>query len=567
MQRRMLNIYLYEEENHLKLRIIEIHALEALYGMTLEEEKKELKKQKKECLIFNCMHNSLAIYNGIEDFNDLEDVELVKLVQVCYFNNPYTFDIIKEAYTRYAYSEVTWTLSYDDEKIFLQQLGALDGAIHAFKLHTSDVGLECNILYHEKRPDFSNKISIIQNSRLASRANDAAPTQSFSRHVAGWVSAELNKDPVSKENNKTIIETLTQLLATENYTLNRVIREKLYPDMKIDELLKSICADDTLASDLLNPSIPFSQACNNLHKYISARFKFHPFEQEGMWEDAIDSAYDFLAPYNDDDDDKPVFSELQLLREGILSFSKENNTYTHQFLNTEAYKTHYAEGKPKYDSLGVDLCVISKVMKLTLLPDQHFHKGAFCFTANPPIYIWFNKFQEMKEEFWQAKVTTIYGRPAPDKGTYTSDYTEVTLLLASTIHFTKEGKFTLSFLNTNSYTQYYAKGTPNYDVLEIELRAACQLIGLRFLPGQDFHSGSVFFTPASDLYLKDCGFHITENYCKAHLNASNLFRLFKAPNDENAFHMLHDDAQISIMESLEPELPRIEIEAIWSKRL
>jgi hypothetical protein len=93
-------------------------------------------------------------------------------------------------------------------------------------------------------------------------------------------------------------------------------------------------------------------------------------------------------------------------------------------------------------------------------------------------------------------------------------------------------------------------------------------MGLTFLPNQDFHKGTIYFDFNSNLYLKNHGFHINENHCKALMRASHRFRIFRSNKDEqNPFLQLPDDVQSSIVEQIEPALSRVEIESMRNRKI
>src|SRR5579862_668155 len=98
MKTRILNIYLYQDHNELKLRMIEAHPLEGdinTNNMTRVE-------RGVQSPFVNCLFSNLLHCNRYQKWSD---VDTHNLRHFCYDRHPYTVDIIAS----YVFSEVIWT--------------------------------------------------------------------------------------------------------------------------------------------------------------------------------------------------------------------------------------------------------------------------------------------------------------------------------------------------------------------------------------------------------------------------------------------------------------------------
>lgn len=475
--------------------------------------------------------------------------------------------------TQYSYVEGTWNLPLDVESL-LMLLGGLDEGIHALKGIAAEQGGELRI-YYPLGNDSLEQSEILRKTLAANKASYSAPSQSLTRYAASWIVAELTKTPELKAHQE-IIATLSQLLATKDFSLSHSIREKLYPDPSMAVFLEKNCKGEPIIADLLNPAIPFPTATKSLVAHISSMMTrpkvssvsiYDPQQLEPLskqvWEPWVKSLFGKTA--DDGGVYREGYTEIALLLQANKGYTPDGR-FALDFRHTKVYQENYAVGEEFHYLLEGELRKACGLMGLKLLPNQNIHQGFTYFTDVRVVSLWFENFLTIRHKLWVQMVKTLYSKAAPDGGNYTNNYTEIRLLKEATISF-DGGKFALQFSHTNDYKNGYAPGKKWQHVLREELYTACNLLRLKLSPNQDVHKGFVYFTPETDLYLRNCGFHISERYCKSLMRASHYFRLFKLGDEEsNPFKPLPSDINTSIINTIEPQLSRFDIETMMDRR-
>tara|TARA_R110000868_G_scaffold276747_5_gene536508 strand:+ start:76 stop:1452 length:1377 start_codon:yes stop_codon:yes gene_type:complete len=182
---------------------------------------------------------------------------------------------------------------------------------------------------------------------------------------------------------------------------------------------------------------------------------------------------------------------------------------------------------------------------------------------------WFAQFSRLRQQLWQQTVETLYGKAAALNGFYASNYTEIHLLLAANFTLNDRGQMVIDIRETKAYKEHYAPPKCGPSVLEVELRHACRLLGLEFLPNLNFHQ-EMIFDADSTRYLMNRGFHYSENYCKKLIRATHHMRLFQNSSEQeqsgtNYIRLLPLDLQTQIV-SHEAEVTRAEVKASHSTK-
>ncbi len=169
----------------------------------------------------------------------------------------------------------------------------------------------------------------------------------------------------------------------------------------------------------------------------------------------------------------------------------------------------------------------------TLRKTLHSHTKEPIAQLKTPISKWFNGFAETHQKFWNLIIESIYGHPAALGGFYNNNYTEIHLLREAKMTLNRDGLMVLNIRDTKAYRNYYANPNEQQkNKLELELRWACGYLGLEFLLAQNFHHDPVF-TLESTFRLMDLKVHVSENYCKRWMQASQAMRFFQMSDKSN----------------------------------
>lgn len=140
----------------------------------------------------------------------------------------------------------------------------------------------------------------------------------------------------------------------------------------------------------------------------------------------------------------------------------------------------------------------------------------------------------LQQMLWYQTVESLIGKTGYNGGAIISGKTnpEFSFLFNDTTLFLNDDdlmELTSSPLNFMGITQTYdskKNALVNRDDFEHELRHAAKLLGLEFVPEQDFYNTRKFvFDRASTRKLMDWGFHLTRRYCVNLLKNSNGIHL------------------------------------------
>lgn len=182
-----------------------------------------------------------------------------------------------------------------------------------------------------------------------------------------------------------------------------------------------------------------------------------------------------------------------------------------------------------------------------------------------------NEFAKLCKSFWEMKIETLFAIDAPDGGKYAENYTEISLLKEAEFKINEAGLMQLVYKRSESeaelaeedktaYERHYAEGQENHDILEEELRAACERLGLHFLPNIDFHKGAIF-DQASSVRLFNLRMHYSVDYLKSMMREMHHAHVFNAEVEGNnvAFPKA---IRFMLFKNLDPRLQATELAAV-----
>jgi hypothetical protein len=144
---------------------------------------------------------------------------------------------------------------------------------------------------------------------------------------------------------------------------------------------------------------------------------------------------------------------------------------------------------------------------------------------------WFKELEKRQKEIWDTMIKSLFRHEADDGNYYSDEYGEIGLMREAKFHLNHEGLMEFDVQHTYHYKRDYAPNKENHGIFDIELKKACRLLNLEFLPMPDFHK-KIIFTKDSTTYLMNRGFHYSEKYCKALMVTSNRAALLaQMPNE------------------------------------
>lgn len=424
MPKRLLNIHLYREAGQLTLRFVDMYPRELSVtnanGMTyIDHTEREMDD------IGEALEWYWSQLNHFSIMLNFFDDQLLGF-EPKYYYLTYNVDenlsplsaMSEDAGKRFCYRQVSVTLPQTNAFSFLSLLIGLDEFIRDYQNVTSgryDLSIDFNIAV----PEVAKTLEDIKKIYTQHQPHNNALPQ-LSRFVANWLVSELSDQKA--------IDTIKEVLASDQPSLTQVIRKKLYSDSSTDYFVTRNCSfyhyDKALAA-LLDRNIASASAIDTLRKQLRA------------WS------------------------------------------------------------------------VTTKKSK-EMISLEH----------------WYNRFAWIRQELWKDMIYSVIGEIANDGGVYTRRYTELGLLSEAKLEANAKGEMVLHFGDSPDYKKYYAKDRTYHNELENDLRKLGDLIGLHFLPNQDFHAGSVIFDQPSSAYLKSRGFHITEQFCKSLVHAPHFHRMF-----------------------------------------
>lgn len=152
-------------------------------------------------------------------------------------------------------------------------------------------------------------------------------------------------------------------------------------------------------------------------------------------------------------------------------------------------------------------------------------------TAIEEVKNFFKNYEILLRRHWDQTLDTLYWQTGYDGAPYIHKCNhELILLHDSKLFMNSDGLMEMDFKNSTFYRNFYLPElkdddyiptTP--DLLEPQLRHACKLLGLEFLPGINFHD-RIIFTPDSTQKLMDSGYHLSESYCRSLMRASHDYK-------------------------------------------
>lgn len=424
-------------------------------------------------------------------------------------------------YQTYAWDDYQFILSSDPKKLCMF-LGSLDGALHHFKTYAAKHDLEITFQFSDQKPNNITREEMI--SQSLKNECPPGPTQELSRFISDIMLRLDGNEPGSADGYRNAVNELKRLLPANSQSLTKPIRDHLYPDMTTAKFLDDYCKDDLLMADLLDPDVSFVEASHR----VTAKLR----EQ--------------LSKKRKIDTTQPSMNNVE------QADSQEQDD-----ISSDDVKNIMATAILMHDPQNPAQLILT--IATTEIPDNE-PKRKFASPIHRDIARWFGEFDYVRELFWNAFVNKLYGHRAYDGGFYTSSYTEIELMKECDMHLNKQGFMELDIFKDKGsvYDQHYAKGRENYSSLEQELRQAFGLIGLHFQPNIDFHNEPIVFDRASTKLLMNRGMHYTEDYCKKLMQASHRQRLF-APNTtgNNALiqsDLLPNEMKYMIARQVEPDI-------------
>lgn len=401
----------------------------------------------------------------------------------------------------YRVNDHQFVLPNDPQKL-LMLLGSIDGALHRHDKYAERHNLEIDIRHFSQKPETENRTEIV--TKALNEQAYKGTNQEFSTVINNLIKEQYqaNQEQYARFS-KAMLE-LEVISRQKPASLTKPVRDRLYPDISTAKFLDDYCKDDLLMADMLDPEISFVEASqkvtNKLRQQLSKKRKIGTEEKLQRVE----------AGVHEQENDLSSEDVRNILATAVIMHNPQNPA---QLLLTIATAPVPEEPRRKFAS--------------------PIHKD---------IAHWFERFTDVRDLFWQTHVNKLYGYRANDGGYYTSNYTEILLMKEADMHLNQHGFMELDLFKEegSTYNQFYAKGKENYDLLENELRKAFDLLGLNFQDGIDFHNDSIVFDRASTKSLMNRGMHYTEDYCKKLMQASHRQRLF-APNKDGNNALIQSD--------------------------
>lgn len=424
MPKRILNIHLYRESDQLILRLVDMYPSEL-----------PVKKTDGMTYVYHVNHDMDDIGDSLEwnwsqlnhfapELNFFDEDLLGFAPQYSHLvysvdENFSPLDAFSDvASKRFTYRLVRVTLPQTNQQTLLKILVGLDAFIRDYQIAIGN-RYDVFINFHTSVPETVKTLEDVKKI-YTQQSHHTDDQPQFSRFVVKWLISELS--------DQTIIDTLNNLLASDQPSLTQVLRKKLYGESPNDCFVRQNCGfykDDKAMAALLDRNIICASAIDTLRKQ---------------------------------------------LRTQSITKNKRNESMTIEY--------------------------------------------------------WYERFAWVRRNLWEDMIYSVIGEIAKDGGMYTKEYTELRLLSEATIKTNNHGEMILHYDDSPTYKKCYAKGQQYYNELENELRKAVDLMGLHFLPDQDFHTGKVTFDRQSTEYLQNCGFHITKEYCESLVHTPHFYRLF-----------------------------------------
>jgi len=143
--------------------------------------------------------------------------------------------------------------------------------------------------------------------------------------------------------------------------------------------------------------------------------------------------------------------------------------------------------------------------------------------------LWFNYFETCRKSIWIKIVESLYGQLTWDGEfilPYCYDIGELISLTDGYLQLNSQNLMELDVSKMDSYKYRYAVDCKRHDAFEKDIRHAFGLLGLHFLPNQNFHE-RIIFTPESTRILMDYGMHYSRDYCAQLIQAKEHHRFFQ----------------------------------------
>ena len=469
MQRKIINVYVVCEDNQIKLRFIEMQKLDATTPMTAFMTRMLFESEEEMDLVLDALMSDnfqpfemlngvdVALVNHINNLpgNKSDNVETVRkqLHEIFMFRillanwifNSYSLlnpsqnleqyptinllgDTLQDPFHpqhEYAYFDTTITVSADPHAA-LQLIGVLDQMVHSITGNGEDNNYQTVFHSLEQLPNFSNTSGILGEA-VQQRA--ASAQIKLTRYIVQRLVTLAEQHAQVLGNYQNLATICKELLTEESPSLARAIRELIYPDPSMEELLSKYCADDKLKADVLNPAIPHEQATRQLMLSLKQRlqimnrsaependhspaalstavdkwFKTMVITRNLLWKELLNTIFCMPAP--DDGGYSPAYTEIELLCQSSMHLN-EDGLMVLDIHDTDMYKEYYALHKIHHDKLQHELRRVFQLLGFGLLDDLDFHQQVIC-NRETTIEL-MNRAMHFSEDYFKALMRTSH---------------------------------------------------------------------------------------------------------------------------------------------------------------